>query len=71
MLVKQAEKPDDEPWDLTPEGFSVRTLVQEYGGGAFRVYDDTVIFSNYDDQRLYKQRIVGGVLRVCFWSCLQ
>ncbi|KAL5577867.1 hypothetical protein UlMin_019566 [Ulmus minor] len=27
----------------------------EYGGGAFRVSRETVIFSNYKDQRLYKQ----------------
>ncbi|KAJ0848829.1 putative bleomycin hydrolase transcription factor WD40-like family [Helianthus annuus] len=48
---------DDEATDITPKGFSVRTLANEYGGGDFSVSGDTVFFSNYDDQRLYKQSI--------------
>lgn len=46
---------------VTPRGFAVRTLAQEYGGGsgAFAVQGDTVVFSNYDDQRLYRQTIGG------------
>ncbi|XP_064600523.1 uncharacterized protein LOC135466778 [Liolophura sinensis] len=39
----------------TPEGFNARTRVHEYGGGAVFVYDGAVYFSNYEDQRLYKQ----------------
>ncbi|XP_022772827.1 uncharacterized protein LOC111315407 [Durio zibethinus] len=57
VLVKEATKPGDEPIDITPKEFSVRTVAQEYGGGAFRISRDTVIFSNYEDQRLYKQSI--------------
>ncbi|OMO74886.1 hypothetical protein COLO4_26452 [Corchorus olitorius] len=57
VLVKEAEKPGDEPIDITPKDFAVRTVAQEYGGGAFRISGDTVIFSNYKDQRLYKQLI--------------
>ncbi|XVE94834.1 hypothetical protein REPUB_Repub02eG0044000 [Reevesia pubescens] len=57
VLVKEAEKPGDEPIDITPKEFSVRTTAQEYGGGEFRISGDTVIFSNYQDQRLYKQSI--------------
>ncbi|XVF74161.1 hypothetical protein PTKIN_Ptkin13bG0038100 [Pterospermum kingtungense] len=57
VLVKEAEKPGDEPIDITPKEFAVRTVAQEYGGGAFRVSGDTVVFSNYKDQRLYKQSI--------------
>ncbi|XVE70004.1 hypothetical protein DITRI_Ditri10aG0036900 [Diplodiscus trichospermus] len=57
VLVKEAEKPGDEPTHTTPKEFSVRTVAQEYGGGAFRISEDTVIFSNYKDQRLYKQSI--------------
>ncbi|CAK9185843.1 unnamed protein product [Ilex paraguariensis] len=57
VLVKEAEKPGDEPIDITPKEFAVRTVAQEYGGGAFSIYGDTVIFSNYKDQRLYKQSI--------------
>ncbi|PSR99741.1 Dipeptidyl aminopeptidase [Actinidia chinensis var. chinensis] len=57
VLVKAPEKPGDEPVDITPKEFSVRTVTQEYGGGAFKIVGDTVIFSNYKDQRLYKQLI--------------
>lgn len=57
VLVKEGEKPGDEPTDVTPKEFAVRTVAQEYGGGAFSIFGDTVIFSNYKDQRLYKQSI--------------
>jgi dipeptidyl aminopeptidase/acylaminoacyl peptidase len=42
--------------DITPPAFNARTLVHEYGGGSFLVDGDTVYFSNYADQRLYRQR---------------
>ncbi|XP_057469014.1 uncharacterized protein LOC130758197 [Actinidia eriantha] len=57
VLVKAPEKLGDEPVDITPKEFSVRTVTQEYGGGAFKIVGDAVIFSNYKDQRLYKQSI--------------
>jgi dipeptidyl aminopeptidase/acylaminoacyl peptidase len=41
--------------DVTPSPFNVRTRVHEYGGGAFTVKDGTIYFSNFADQRLYKQ----------------
>lgn len=60
--MKEPGKPGDEPVDITPKEFGVRTVAQEYGGGAFRVSGDTVIFSNYKDQRLYKQSLnVQGI----------
>jgi dipeptidyl aminopeptidase/acylaminoacyl peptidase len=40
--------------DVLPDGFSARTRVHEYGGGAWCVHDDLVFFSNWDDQRLYR-----------------
>jgi dipeptidyl aminopeptidase/acylaminoacyl peptidase len=40
--------------DLVPEGFNARTLVHEYGGGAYTVAGDTLFFSNFADQRLYR-----------------
>ena len=43
--------------DVTPPPFNVRTRVHEYGGGAFLVADRTVYFSNFTDQRLYRQTI--------------
>jgi hypothetical protein len=33
----------------------VRTRVHEYGGGAYAVAGSTVYFSNWQDQRLYRQ----------------
>jgi dipeptidyl aminopeptidase/acylaminoacyl peptidase len=41
--------------DVTPPPYSVRTRVHEYGGGAYAVDSGTVYFSNWDDQRLYRQ----------------
>ena len=41
--------------DVTPEPYSVRTRVHEYGGGAFLVAEGTVFFSNFADQRMYRQ----------------
>lgn len=61
VLVKEPEKPGDEPVDITPKDFAVRTLAQEYGGGAFKISGDTVVFSNYKDQRMYKQSISSTV----------
>ena len=53
----EPEKAGDEAIDITPKGLAVRTLTQEYGGGDFSVSGDIVIFSNYTDQRLYKQSL--------------
>jgi len=44
----------DEPVDVVPSDFNVRTMVHEYGGGAYSVHGDTVFCSNFDDQRLYR-----------------
>ncbi|PHT70745.1 hypothetical protein T459_25849 [Capsicum annuum] len=55
VLVKESPKPGEPPQDITPTDFNVRTTVHEYGGAAFGVYGDVLVFSNFDDQRLYKQ----------------
>jgi dipeptidyl aminopeptidase/acylaminoacyl peptidase len=41
--------------DQTPPPFNARTRVHEYGGGAFTVQDGVIYFSNFSDQRLYRQ----------------
>ena len=41
--------------ELTPAPLNVRTRVHEYGGGAYLVSNDTLFFSNFADQRLYRQ----------------
>lgn len=48
--------PDGRTEDATPAGFNVRTRVHEYGGGAFTAHDGTIFFSNFADQRVYRQR---------------
>lgn len=40
--------------DVVPEGFSARTRVHEYGGGAWWLHDATCFFVNWSDQRLYR-----------------
>jgi dipeptidyl aminopeptidase/acylaminoacyl peptidase len=47
--------PDGRINDVTPPEFNARTTVHEYGGGAYVVSGGTVYFSNYADQRLYRQ----------------
>ncbi|PTT31514.1 S9 family peptidase [Pseudomonas sp. HMWF021] len=42
---------------LTPNGFSVRSRVYEYGGGAFCLTPDGVVFVNEADQQLYRQTL--------------
>ncbi|MEJ2738042.1 MAG: S9 family peptidase, partial [Anaerolineae bacterium] len=53
ILVRRS--PDGQTTDVTPAGLNIRTQVHEYGGGAYTVADGTVYFSNWDDQRLYRQ----------------
>ena len=53
ILVRRT--PDNHMIDLTPSPFNVRTRVHEYGGGAYHVSRATVYFSNFSDQRIYRQ----------------
>jgi dipeptidyl aminopeptidase/acylaminoacyl peptidase len=41
--------------DVNPAPFNARTRVHEYGGGDYIVADSTVYFSNFADQRIYRQ----------------
>ena len=51
--------PDGRTTDVTPPPFNVRTRVHEYGGGAFAVSGGSLFFSNFADQRLYRQEPGG------------
>jgi dipeptidyl aminopeptidase/acylaminoacyl peptidase len=48
-------RPDGGIGDVTPAGFNARTRVHEYGGGAYLVHDGVVYFTNFADQRVYRQ----------------
>ena len=52
-IVKRS--PNGTCTDITPPGFNARTRVHEYGGGEYLVANGTVYFSNFSDQRLYRQ----------------
>jgi dipeptidyl aminopeptidase/acylaminoacyl peptidase len=41
--------------DVMPAPFNARARVHEYGGGAFTVSEETVYFSHFADQRIYRQ----------------
>jgi dipeptidyl aminopeptidase/acylaminoacyl peptidase len=55
VLVRR--RPSGAVEDVTPPPFNVRTRVHEYGGGACLVRDGVVYFSNFGDQRLYRQEV--------------
>ena len=57
VIVRRVK--DSKVTDLTPAGFNARTRVHEYGGGDYAVANETVIFSNFTDQRLYRQELSG------------
>lgn len=47
-----------EPEEVTPAAINVRTRVHEYGGGAWHLAaPDLVLFVDFGDQRLYRQRL--------------
>src|SRR5574342_1061676 len=54
-LVVVRRTPDGRTTDLTPAPFNARTRVHEYGGRAYVVAGGTAYFSNFADQRLYRQ----------------
>jgi len=54
VIVKRS--PSGVSVDVTPMGFNARTKVHEYGGGEYMVNNATAYFSNFSDQRLYRQK---------------
>jgi hypothetical protein len=45
--------PGEQPADALPTGWSARNRVHEYGGKPFTVVGDALVFTNWEDQRLY------------------
>jgi dienelactone hydrolase len=52
VLIEYDEKKDLKR-EVLPKEYNVRTLVNEYGGGAYLVTKDFIVFSNFSDKRLY------------------
>ena len=46
--------------DVNPAPFNARSLIHEYGGGAYLLLPDAVVFTNLADQMLYRQSKPGG-----------
>src|SRR2546428_5333442 len=53
VIVRRS--PDASIKDVTPLESNGRPRVHEYGGGAYLVRDGVVWFTNFKDQRLYRQ----------------
>ncbi|GMP44155.1 hypothetical protein CsSME_00013217 [Camellia sinensis var. sinensis] len=65
VLVKAPENPGDDPIDITPKEFSVRSVAQEYGGGAFKIVADSNLHELADSSPLPLTPDYGGPL-VCY-----
>lgn len=57
VCLKRVPTITNQPIDLTPTPFNVRSRVHEYGGGAFTVTDGQIVFSNDTDGCLYHQSV--------------
>jgi len=55
VIVRRTEQ--GKKTDITPANFNIRTLVHEYGGGAYLVHKGVIYFSNFQDQCLYQQAL--------------
>ncbi len=53
--VAVRRNPDGTTSDINPTPFNIRTRVHEYGGGSLLVHKGTLYFSNFADQRVYRQ----------------
>jgi dipeptidyl aminopeptidase/acylaminoacyl peptidase len=58
--VVMRRSPDGRITEMTASPFNARTRVHEYGGGSFLVVNGTVYFSNFTDQRIYRQDSDSG-----------
>jgi dipeptidyl aminopeptidase/acylaminoacyl peptidase len=57
QVIVRAELDGSARRDAFGDGFSARTRVHEYGGGAYAVIDGDVVFSNDADGRVYRGEV--------------
>lgn len=50
--------------DLIPKEYNVRTRVYEYGGVSYLIVGDTVYFSNFSDQQIYRRKPDGKIVQL-------
>ncbi len=55
VIVKHSS--EGETIDVNPFPFNARTRVHEYGGGAYKVSNDVIYFTDFKDQRIYKMKM--------------
>ena len=53
-MVPIRRRKDGQVSEVLSSNYNVRTTVHEYGGSCFAVNDDSIFFSNFKDQRLYR-----------------
>src|SRR4030095_9240344 len=58
VVIKRS--PTGSSVEVNPPPFNARTRVHEYGGGDYLVSNGIVYFSNFSDQRLYRQDEPGA-----------
>ena len=56
-IVLMRRNPSGAEECLTPDGFSIRSRMHEYGGRCFVIGQDRVFFCNDSDQRIYTQEL--------------
>lgn len=61
-LVRKTSKGIQE--ELIPKEFNARTRVYEYGGVSYNFVGDTIYFSNFSDQQLYKRDPSGKIAQL-------
>jgi dipeptidyl aminopeptidase/acylaminoacyl peptidase len=59
---------DSHVQECTAAPFNLRSRVHEYGGGAYAVQDDVLVFSHFGDNQLYLQRGTAPVQRITVGS---
>lgn len=52
IMMKNTQALDDEAISILPSTFNVRSEVHEYGGGAYCVTDEYIVFVNSNDQQI-------------------
>ncbi|CAH1774644.1 unnamed protein product [Owenia fusiformis] len=64
FIVCSKDKGNPNETCYTDSKHSARSIVNGYGGGALLVYNSTIYFVNYRDQKVYRQKVPNGKAEV-------